>query len=335
MKTATNNYCAMKTAINTKSNTGSAKGLMLAAVATIAASASAQQCVPLATAADAAETIEHTSYTTGKTYRLVVDDYGTLETIAFPTGYNKLVFHDSFNGTGLPDGDKWSFEEGKHINSEMQYYVGPRIENCFMEDGALHLRCRANDPIYDAHGNKVSYYADAKPGGDYDITSASISTKGHADWCYCYLEARIKVPVGVKGTWPAVWMMPTNNEYGYWPRSGEIDIMEHVGYNSGTYNCALHHYSGDKGGNKALLDPGEWHVIALEWTPEKIDWLIDGKVYTRVKNPNTNWGDWPYDKDFYLILNFAFGGGWGGQQGIEVNKLPLDFLVDYVRVFQK
>lgn len=289
---------------------------------------------PFAANADIAEALEGIDWN-GRLYRLVVDDYGVVEPILMPKGYTRLVWHDSFNGTGLPDPDKWTFEEGKHINSELQYYVGPREQNCFMSDGVLHLRCINNDKIYNADGECINGRVSPYDGSMLYITAPSICTKNKGDWRYCYLEARIKVPAAKKGVWPAVWMMPTNNEYGYWPRSGEIDIMEYVGNEPSKYNCALHHLYGDKGGSKSMVDIDDWHTIALDWRPEKMEWLIDGKVFCRVSNPNTNWGDWPYDKEFYLILNFAYGGGWGGREGIDLTQLPLDFLVDYVRVFQK
>ena len=288
--------------------------------------------VPMAAIADATESLTVTA-SDGNTYALVVDDYGNLETIKMPKGYSRLVFHDSFNGTGLPDADKWNFNDRGRINSELQYYTFERPENVFMEDGLLHIRCINNDTIRDENGMILNEIAD-KNGDKHCITSGRIQTKGQHDWTYCYVEARIKVPIA-SGTWPAVWMMPTKNEYGYWPNSGEIDIMEHIGNEPLVYHCALHHRNGDKGGSKQLLDADDWHVIGFNWTAEKMEWLIDDKVYCRITNPGTNWGDWPYNRDFHLILNFAFGGGWGGQAGINPDALPLDFLVDYVRVFKE
>lgn len=288
--------------------------------------------VPSASVADVTESLT-TVASDGTVYRLVVDDYGNIEPIVMPKGYSRLVFHDSFNGSGLPDPDKWSYDAA-HINQELQYYTSGRVENVFMENGLLHIRCINNDPVYDDEGNVLNNSVHPTTGETLNITSARICTKHKADWTYCYVEARIKVPVA-KGTWPAVWMMPTDNAYGYWPNSGEIDIMEHVGYDPLVYHCALHHRNGTKGGSKQLLDADDWHVIGFNWTEDKMEWLIDGKIYCRISNPKTNWGDWPYNKDFHLILNLAFGGNWGGQGGIDPDALPLDFLVDYVRVFQK
>lgn len=288
--------------------------------------------VPMASHAEATRTLSTTG-ADGTEYRLVVDDYGNIEPVKMPKGYTRLVFHDSFNGSGLPDADKWSYD-GEHINDELQYYTTAREENVFMQDGLLHIRCINNDTIRNEQGEILNNYVDKKTGESHCITSARIRTKGKGDWTYCYVEARIKVPVA-SGTWPAVWMMPTDNAYGYWPNSGEIDIMEHVGNEPLVYHCALHHRNGTKGGSKQMPDADDWHVIGFKWTAEKMEWLVDDRVYCRITNPGTNWGDWPYDRDFHLILNLAFGGNWGGQGGIDPEALPLDFLIDYVRVFQE
>lgn len=287
---------------------------------------------PLASYAEGTAGLEYAP-STKVTYRLAIDDYGKIETIQMPAGYTKLVFNDSFNGTGLPDADKWS-SDPEHINNELQYYTVDRVENVYQQDGMLHIRCINDDPILDKDGNVLNRSVHPTTGEPLYITSARIRTKGKGDWTYCYVEARLKVPVA-SGTWPALWMMPTKNEYGYWPNSGEIDILEHIGNDPMTYHCALHHYSGARGGKKQVFDYDDWHIIGFKWTEEKMEFLIDGKVYCRLTNPGTNWGDWPYDKDFHLILNLAFGGNWGGQGGIDPSALPLEFLVDYVRVFQE
>ncbi len=287
---------------------------------------------PIVSYADGTASLEYAP-SSKVTYRLAVDDYGKIEMIQMPAGYSRLVFNDSFNGTGLPDADKWS-PDPAHINEELQYYTSDRVENVYQKDGMLHIRCINNDPIYDEDGNvkNVSYHPIT--GEELNITSARIRTKGKGDWTYCYVESRMKVPVA-SGTWPALWMMPTDNAYGYWPNSGEIDIMEHIGNEPQTFHCALHHYSGVRGGEKQVFDYDDWHIIGFKWTPEKMEFLIDGKIFCRLTNPNTNWGDWPYDKRFHLILNLAFGGNWGGQKGVDPSALPLEFLVDYMRVFQE
>ena len=197
----------------------------------------------------------------------------------------------------------------------------------------LHIRCINQDTLRDESGNILNKYIDPKTGKDYYITSGSINTKGKYDWTYCRVEARLKVPLG-SGTWSAIWMMPAKSVYGYWPRSGEIDIMEYVGNDANKFNCATHFLNGDRGGNKVIDNVDDWHIIALEWHEDRLEWYCDGRLFYRTKNPETNWGDWPFDIPFYFMLNYAYGGGWGGRDGYDVSILPNEYLIDYVRIYQ-
>ena len=137
-------------------------------------------------------------------------------------------------------------------------------------------------------------------------------------------------------------MMPEKSVYGDWPKSGEIDIMEHVGYAPENVHYAAHSekYNHVKGVQKNRAVPcanvdGEYHIYALEWKEDSLTWILDGKpMFTLDKENGADWESWPFDQNFYLILNFAFGGGWGGQQGVDRSALPQEYLIDYVRVFQ-
>jgi beta-glucanase (GH16 family) len=132
-------------------------------------------------------------------------------------------------------------------------------------------------------------------------------------------------------------MMPTDNTYGFWPNSGEIDIMEFVGNEANKFHYTAHFFYGAKGfgsTHEGLTATSDWHIFALEWKEDRLEWYCDGRLYGRYKNPETNWGDWPFDQRFYLILNFTFGGGWGAKDGFDANILPLDYLIDYVRIYQ-
>lgn len=240
--------------------------------------------------------------------------------------YTKLVWQDEFDGEGLPDSTRWSYEKGYLRNKELQYYVAGRLENTQVKDGFLYIRAL----------NDFGYVDDGKK----PITSASINTKGKGDWKYGRIEVRAKLP-SCLGSWPAIWMIPTDEVYGGWPHSGEIDIMEHVGFVPDSIYFNIHcseynhvkktgkgtsHYSVDASAN--------FHVYAIEWFNDRIDWYFDDvKVFT-FKNENTGPETWPFDQRFYLIINFAFGGAWGGLAGIDVNALPQEYLIDYVRVFQ-
>lgn len=234
------------------------------------------------------------------------------------------VWGDEFNTPGLPDSTKWGYEIGKIRNAELQYYTSKRLENARIEDSVL---------IIEARKEKYS-------GADY--TSASIISQGIGDWKYGKIEISAKVPAG-KGTWPALWMMPTYSEYGGWPRSGEIDIMEYIGVEPQKlhYTC---HFEGTNGtghqssgtGSTLIANPfNQFIKYTMIWTPDKIEWYAnDRKFHEYRKQTNYDYRRWPFDKEFYLILNLAYGGSWGGYAGVDDTKLPHKFLIDYVRVYQ-
>ena len=233
------------------------------------------------------------------------------------------VWGDEFNTPGLPDSTKWGYEVGKIRNNELQYYTYKRLENARIEDTVLIIEAR-----------KENY-----SGAGY--TSASIISKGIGDWKYGKVEMSAKVPTG-KGTWPALWMMPTYSEYGSWPKSGEIDIMEYVGYDPQKlhYTC---HFEGTNGtghessGNNStyITNPYEKFIkFTMVWTPVRIIWYANDKAFHTYAKPANDYRRWPFDKEFYLILNLAYGGSWGGLQGVDDTKLPHKFFIDYVRVFQ-
>ncbi len=159
------------------------------------------------------------------TYTTAVNPNKNHESVTIPKGYTKLVFQDEFTGKGLIENSKWNCEEGYLRNSELQYYTRERLENCYQKDGCLYIVARKDS---------TRINGEVRP-----ITSASITTKGKGDWKYCRVEVRAKLPICL-GTWPAIWMMPKESTYGRWPASGEIDIMEHVGYEPETIHYAIH-----------------------------------------------------------------------------------------------
>lgn len=271
-------------------------------------------------------------------FSLVVDDNGNLSTrrdgldfIEIPEGYSRLLFHDEFDGEGLPDSRYWGYEDGYVRNGELQYYTTARKENCDIHDGILHLTARKEtDGFTLPDGTQPTY------------TSGSIHTQNKVKFTYGRVDVRAKLPA-VKGTWPAIWMMPNDSHYGMWPRSGEIDIMEHVGFEPDVVHFTAHTYQHNSGTDNKhhmsarLVNPSpvdDFHVYSIEWSENKLTWLVDGKRrYTFVRTSPT-WLDWPFDQDFYLILNLAWGGGWGGQQGTDPDSLPQTYEIDYVRIFQ-
>jgi beta-glucanase (GH16 family) len=241
----------------------------------------------------------------------------------------KLVWADEFDEDGLPNTEKWNYDVGDGCpffcgwgNKEKQYFTKNRAENARVENGHLIIEARKEN-------FKASEY-----------TSARLVTKGKADFKYGKIEARIKLPSGV-GTWPAFWMMPSDNRYGGWPKSGEIDIMEHVGYDSilvhGTVHTeAYNHMIGTHKNNSVKGDDyeTEFHVYSIEWTAEKIDFFIDGKKYFTFDNEHDTSAEWPFDQPFYIILNLTVGGSWGGVQGVDDTIFPQKYIIDYVRVYQ-
>lgn len=245
--------------------------------------------------------------------------------VTVPEGYSRLVFSDEFDADGAPDPAKWNFETGYIRNGEMQYYTPG--QNAVCKDGLL---------IIEARNDSVNIGGELCP-----VTSASLTTKDRQAWKYGYVEVRAKLPASL-GTWPAIWMMPQEDNYGKWPRSGEIDIMEHVGYNPEKVHFSAHterfnHMRGTQRTHviHAPEAVGDFHIYALKWTPDRLTWYYDGaEQYAIDREADSDWTTWPFDIDYYLILNLAFGGGWGGSEGVDLSSLPQRYEIDYVRVFQ-
>ncbi len=242
----------------------------------------------------------------------------------------QLVWSDEFEGDSL-DQSKWSFQFGTGAseglvgwgNNELQYYTD-RQENIFVEDGNLHIVARA-----ESFNNR-------------NYTSARIRSINKGDWKYGRFEFRAKLPEG-QGLWPAIWMMPTDDAYGGWAGSGEIDIMELVGHEPDVVHGTLHYgggwpdnvYSGDS----YQLDTGkfsdDFHTFALEWEEGEMRWYVDGEHYQTQNNWFTQGHEFPapFDKRFHLILNVAVGGNWpGSPDGSTI--FPQEMVIDYIRVYQ-
>ncbi len=238
----------------------------------------------------------------------------------FPT----LVWSDEFNYSGLPDSTKWGYDTGNHGwgNNEKQYYTAKRSENARVENGMLVLEAR-----------KEAYNGAA-------YTSARLVTRGKGDWIYGRIEARAKLPKG-RGIWPAIWMLPTKWEYGNWPKSGEIDIMEAVGYlpdsvygtiHTGAFNHSIGTQSSQPMYYTDLSDT--FHVYAINWYKDRIDFFIDNTLFHSFPNNGKGPDAWPFDKAFHVLLDVAVGGNWGGKKGVDDGIFPQQMVVDYVRVYQ-
>ncbi|NCB08973.1 MAG: glycoside hydrolase family 16 protein [Bacteroidia bacterium] len=234
-----------------------------------------------------------------------------------------LVWEDQFDVPGLPDSKIWDYEEGYVRNHEAQYYTRARAENARIDNGCLIIEARKDD----WNGNP--------------ITSASLNTYGKKSILYGRIEVRAKLTTG-RGTWPAIWMLGENIRKGGWPACGEIDIMENVGFDPDIIHVNIHtkaynHVKGTNKGNKISIEnpSGDFHIYAIEWFDDHIDFFVDDSLYFSFKNEHTGFETWPFDKPHYLLINLAIGGSWGGQKGIDESIFPQKYYIDYVKVFQE
>lgn len=239
----------------------------------------------------------------------------------------KLVWQDEFNGSTL-DYSKWEAEVNAFGggNEELQLYTD-RKENLRVEDGCLVIEARRDHP--DVSGTKREY------------SSARVRTKHRGDWKYGRIEVRAKLAKGA-GVWPAIWMLPTDEQYGGWAASGEIDIMELRGQEPNKVLGTLHyggHWPKNKyTGDEFVLPSGSFadsfHTFAVVWTEGRIDWLVDGTHY----QTQTEWDSVngshpaPFDQRFHLLLNMAVGGKFVGPTN-EQTVFPQQMQVDWVRVY--
>ncbi|RYG36452.1 glycoside hydrolase family 16 protein [bacterium] len=235
-----------------------------------------------------------------------------------------LVWQDNFDKAGRPDPKKWNYETGHIRNNEVQSYTKDRKENARVEGGKLVIEARKDN-------------FDGNP-----VTSASLTTSGIAKWTYGRFEVRAKVPTG-RGTWPAAWFLGENMSTVGWPKCGEIDLMENVGYDPDKFHFNIHtqSYNHTKGTGKGTNfevpnASSEFHDYALEWYPDRLDFFFDGvKKFTYAKETGATEDQWPYDKPQYMILNLAIGGAWGGQQGVDDAIFPAKYEIDHVRIYKQ
>nr|WP_285627520.1 discoidin domain-containing protein [Kineosporia sp. NBRC 101677] len=239
----------------------------------------------------------------------------------------RMVFNDEFNGSvgSTPDTSKWTADPGTGQNGELQYYTDNK--NATMDGGGnLVIEARKETPPQCA-------------GCQY--TSGRINTLKTFTFTYGHAEARIKVS-GTQGLWPAFWMLGANFPTVGWPRSGEIDIMEHVGKVPDTVYSTLHApaYYGGGGYGQPFTVPGsdfanDFHTYAVDWDATHMTFSVDGKAFFTAdkETVETTRGPWVYDHPFYLILNNAVGGEWPGAPDAST-RFPQKMLIDYVRVYQ-
>jgi beta-glucanase (GH16 family) len=264
--------------------------------------------------------------------------------LSLPAGEWKLAWADEFDRDGLPDPAKWDYEAGFLRNDEAQIYTRARKENARVENGTLIIEARKEhfkNPAFDPSSTSTNAFRRRRNREFGEYTSASLTTRGRVSWRYGRIEVKAKLPSG-RGTWPAIWMLGTNTTRVGWPACGEIDIMEFVGQDPGVIHANIHTRKYNhaqktgKGGQLTVPDASQtFHVYAVEWTPDQLDFYVDQKKYFSYANEKTGANAWPYDSDQFLILNLAIGGSWGGARGIDDTIFPQRFLIDYVRVYQQ
>lgn len=245
-----------------------------------------------------------------------------LSQIMLGQGTWQKIWADEFDYTGLPQADKWSYDEGCGVtNNEAQYYAKERLKNTRVENGNLVIEAHKED----LYGCKY--------------TSGRIKSQYKGDWKYGKFEVRAKFPT-FKGSWPAIWFLPTDSKYGSWPKSGEIDLMENVGYEPNTAHFTIHteaynHQIGTQKGQDATVNnvAADFHTYTLYWYPDSLCMYLDNVKHFTFKKDG-DYTKWPFDQPFHILLNLAIGGDWGGSQGIDDTKFPAQYLVDYVRVYQ-
>ncbi|MCD4826344.1 MAG: glycoside hydrolase family 16 protein [Acholeplasmataceae bacterium] len=234
----------------------------------------------------------------------------------------KLVWQDLFDQNKL-DLSIWNIETGGHGfgNNEDQFYTNQE-KNIFIQDRVLNIV---------AHKEKFE---------NRNYTSAKITTKNKKHIKYGRVEVMAQVPKGM-GTWPAIWLLGENINENGWPLCGEIDIMEHVGNHKGFFHFSLHSKSFNHNiqnqptyvyENSKLLDG--FHLYSIEWCENEISFFIDDlHMVTFKKQKDASKEQWPFDQPFYIILNLAIGGNWGGN--IDDGMFPISFKIEHVKVYER
>lgn len=269
------------------------------------------------------------SVTGGLTYRYPASGQYTVNVVAKSAGgltlsksltvsvtvVQSMVWSDEFDLPGAPNAAKWGYDigAGGWGNNESQYYTN-RLDNSYVSNGTL----------------KIVAKAESFSGSSY--TSARLLSRNKFSFKYGKIEVSAKLPTGV-GTWPAAWMLGDNFPTAGWPACGEIDIMEHKGSDLNRIHSSLH-YPGRSGGNPVTATTviqnatTAFHLYACEWSPQSIKFFVDGNLYHTVANTSSL----PFNQNFFIILNQAMGGTFGGT--IDPAFTTATYEIDYVRVYQ-
>jgi len=233
-----------------------------------------------------------------------------------------VLWEENFNYTGVPDTTKWGYDIGGNGwgNNELQYYTSSG--NAMVESGTLKITAK-----------KENFSGRA-------YTSARMVSRNKADWLYGRIEVKAKLPRG-RGSWPAIWMLPTDWSYGNWPNSGEIDIMEHVGYDQNRVHFTIHtqaynHMIGTQRSQNRIIPTAsdEFHLYRVDWASYGIRGYFDNELMFEFVNPGGGYTYWPFDQKFHLLLNIAVGGNWGGLQGVDDTIFPITLEIDHIKYYK-
>ncbi|MGW5650723.1 ricin-type beta-trefoil lectin domain protein [Streptomyces humi] len=245
-------------------------------------------------------------------------------------GAAAVTFSDNFDGAAgsAVDSSKWTQETGDNVNNhEREYYTSGTNNAALDGQGHLVITAKKENPA-----NYQCWY------GTCQYTSARLNTSGKFSAQYGHVEARMKIPRG-QGMWPAFWMLGTDIGSVGWPNSGEIDVMENVGFEPSTVHGTIHGpgYSGSNGIGAAYSLPNgqafadSFHTFAVDWAPNSIKWSVDGTVYETRTPADVGGNTWAFNKPFFLILNLAVGGYWPGDPNSST-AFPAQLVVDSVSV---
>ncbi len=248
----------------------------------------------------------------------------------------EMIWHDEFQNPGKPDPEKWSYETGFIRNLEEQIYTR-RKKNIRIKNGILEIIARKERYKNKRYAPHIKNYRFNRASSEF--TSGSIHTKNKFEFKYGRIEVRAKLPSG-NGVWPAIWMLGANFDEVKYPRAGEIDLMEHVGISPGEVHATVHYPMENNqgitsnGGSQMVKSlSSEFHTYAMNWSTEKIEFLIDNEPYHSFVIDQAGTDNNPFRKPFYLILNLALGGNWAGK--VDPDIFPQKFLIDYVRVYKQ
>lgn len=236
------------------------------------------------------------------------------------------AWSDEFDVNGLPNNQIWGYDVGGGGwgNNELQNYTANDLDNASVENGKLIITA-----IKEASGTR-------------QYSSARLVTKGKRDMKYGRIEIKAKIPAG-RGSVSALWMLASQTTYGttFWPDQGEIDIMEHVGFNPGIIHASIqtnifNYTIATQKTAKTTLPTfdKEFHIYRMDWTPDEIKaFLDDNEFFSFKRRQFAPWQEWPFHHPQHILVNIAIGGNWGGLNGIDDTIFPIRMELDYIRYY--